>query len=190
MINFRPNKKGFTLVEEVVSILLIGILIATASGIMMSTLRIFTRNVVTLNAQEKGIAVMNQLEEHIKYASEISGAATDTLNSPYKVTLKIEKGADNNYYLQSSSTFKQYSDSSEETPVTNSLCSLGTFRTEYSISKAAGSDNAVVIDLKVYRGNGVYYSDKRTVRLMNENADIKLTSAVDQEHELYIGSIE
>ncbi|MGN0631869.1 MAG: PilW family protein [Ruminococcus sp.] len=190
MKKFRPNKKGFTLVEEIVSVLLIGILIASASAIMMSSLHIFARNVITLNAQERGIAVMNQLEEHIKYAKEISGAATDTLSSPYQVTLTLEKDADDKYYLKSESNFKQYSDSDEKTNITNTLCSLGTYKTEYTISKAAGSVNAVVIDVKVYCRGSVYYSDERTVRLMNRNADIKLTSAVDQEHELYIGSIE
>ena len=190
MKKIRPNKKGFTLVEEVVSVLLIGILIVSASGIMMSSLRIFARNVITLNAQERGIAVMNQLEEHIKYANEISGAATDTLVSPYQVALILEKDSDDKYYLNSKSKFKQYSDSSEMTSIDNRLCSLGTFKPEYTISKAAGSVNAVVIDVKVYCRGSVYYSDKRTVRLMNKNADVKLTSAVDQEHELYIGSIE
>lgn len=189
MKKIRPNKKGFTLVEEVVSVLLIGILIVSASGIMMSSLRIFARNVITLNAQERGIAVMNQLEEHIKYAKEISSAATDTLSSPYQVELTLKKDA-NEYYLNSKSKFKQYSDISELTSIDNKLCSLGTFKPEYTISKAPGSVNAVVIDVKVYCRGSVYYSDKRTVRLMNKNANVMITSAVSQSDTLYIGSIE
>lgn len=194
MKKFRPNKKGFTLVEEVVSVLLIGILIVSASGIMMSSLRIFTRNVITLNAQERGIAVMNQLEEHIKYAKEISGAATDVLSYPYQVALTLEKDA-NEYYLKSKSKFKQYSDSGDDPPeISNTLCSLGTYKTEYTISRHGSRSDAVIIELKVYNRDAVYYSDKRIVRLMNYSADntdiIKFTSDVSQSDTLYIGSIE
>lgn len=193
MKKFRPNKKGFTLVEEVVSVLLIGILIVSASGIMMSSLRIFTRNVITLNAQERGIAVMNQLEEHIKYAKEISGSATDVLSSPYQVAITLEQDG-NDYFLKSKSDFKQYSDSSDVKSIDNRLCSLGTYKTEYTISKPESRSDAVIIELKVYSRDDVYYSDKRIVRLMNYSADntniIKFTSAVSQSDTLYIGSIE
>lgn len=193
MKKFRPNKKGFTLVEEVVSVLLIGILIVSASGIMMSSLRIFTRNVITLNAQERGIAVMNQLEEHIKYAKEISGAATDVLSSPYQVAITLEQDG-NDYFLKSKSDFKQYSDSSDVKSIDNRLCSLGTYKTEYTISKPESRSDAVIIELKVYSRDDVYYSDKRIVRLMNYSDDntniIKFTSAVSQSDTLYIGSIE
>ena len=35
------NRKGFTLAEEVVTVLLIGILVASASGILLNAMRIF-----------------------------------------------------------------------------------------------------------------------------------------------------
>lgn len=187
MKNFRPNKKGFTLVEEVVSVLLIGILIVSTTGILMSSMRIFGRNVITLNSQERGIAIMNQLEEHVKYASEISSSDTD-ITSPYQVTLATEE-AGGKYTLKSTSSFKQFSDSADKTNISNVLCNLGTFKPEYTITKK--TDDTIVIDVKIYCHGGVYYSDRRTVKLMNENADIsKLTSAVSQSDNLYIGSIE
>lgn len=186
MKNFRPNKKGFTLVEEVVSVLLVGILIVSTTGILMSTMRIFIRNVLSLNSQERGIAVMNQLEEHIKYASEISSA--NDITSPYSVTLSM-KETDGKYTLESDSSFKQFSDSADTTDIHNVLCNLGTYEPEYTIEKK--SNDTIEINVKIYCHGDVYYSDRRTVKLMNENADIsKLTSAVSQSDNLYIGSIE
>ena len=45
------NRKGFTLAEEVVTVLLIGILVASASGILLNAMRIFCQNVIMFNAQ-------------------------------------------------------------------------------------------------------------------------------------------
>lgn len=59
------NRKGFTLAEETITVLLIGILIVSASGILLSAMRFFCRNVITLTAQTKGLAVMEQLQENL-----------------------------------------------------------------------------------------------------------------------------
>ena len=47
------NRKGFTLAEEVVTVLLIGILVASASGIIVNACRIFCMYVIMVNAQYK-----------------------------------------------------------------------------------------------------------------------------------------
>ena len=61
MRRIEKNRKGFTLAEEVVTVLLIGILVASASAILLNAMRIFCQNVIMFNAQSKGIAVMEQL---------------------------------------------------------------------------------------------------------------------------------
>lgn len=73
------NRKGFTLAEEVVTVLLIGILVASASGILLNAMRIFCQNVIMFNAQSKGIAVMEQLESHLAYAKTIGQQETETI---------------------------------------------------------------------------------------------------------------
>lgn len=185
MKRIAPNKKGFTLVEEVVSVVLIGILILSASGIMMSTLRIFTRNVITLNAQEKGIAVMNQLEERIKYASEV-GSATDETGSvqPYKTLIYID-----DQKLKADVSYRQFSTGDYTKIPGNVLCDLGNYDVEYTVKKK-DADN-IIVDLKVKRDGTAYYSDKRTIKLLNSSA-VKLadSTVLDQSVQLFIGSLE
>ena len=74
MRRIEKNRKGFTLAEEVVTVLLIGILVASASAILLNAMRIFCQNVIMFNAQSKGIAVMEQLEDRLNYAKEIGGS--------------------------------------------------------------------------------------------------------------------
>ena len=45
MRRIEKNRKGFTLAEEVVTVLLIGILVASASAILLNAMRIFCQNV-------------------------------------------------------------------------------------------------------------------------------------------------
>lgn len=188
MKRIAPNKKGFTLVEEVVSVVLIGILILSASGIMMSTLRIFTRNVITLNAQEKGIAVMNQLEERIKYASEI-GSATDETGSvqPYKTLIYVSDKK-----LKANVSYRQFS-TGDYTKINGNdgivLCDLGNYDVEYTVKKKDAGN--IIVELSVKRDGTAYYSDKRTIKLLNSSA-VKLSDStvLDQSVQLFIGSLE
>lgn len=46
MRRIEKNRKGFTLAEEVVTVLLIGILVASASAILLNAMRIFCQNVI------------------------------------------------------------------------------------------------------------------------------------------------
>ena len=94
MRRIEKNRKGFTLAEEVVTVLLIGILVASASAILLNAMRIFCQNVIMFNAQSKGIAVMEQLEDRLNYAKEIGGSlyysdAEDSKNEIHNVLCKL-----------------------------------------------------------------------------------------------------
>lgn len=65
------NLKGFTLVEEVVSLFILSILILVASGMMISAMRVYSVNVKTQSAQNKGQYVYDLLDEKLTYASGI-----------------------------------------------------------------------------------------------------------------------
>lgn len=162
MKKFAKNQKGFTLAEEVVTVVLIGILVVTASGILMSAMRIFCRNVITITAQEKGIAVMEQLEENLEYAKEIKAVSTSGTN-PYQVKLSL-KDEDGKQYLSAETTLK-YSSTDTGHTADNQVCKLGAYRASYTV-KETGTDQ-VEIFLKISRNGTVYYSDLRTVVLKN-----------------------
>lgn len=63
------NLKGFTLVEEVVSLVILSILILVASGMMIAAMRVYSVNVKTQSAQEKGKYVYELLDDKLTYSS-------------------------------------------------------------------------------------------------------------------------
>ncbi|MDD6086224.1 MAG: prepilin-type N-terminal cleavage/methylation domain-containing protein [Oscillospiraceae bacterium] len=77
------NLKGFTLVEEVVSLFILSILILVASGMMIAAMRVYSVNVKTQSAQNKGQYVYDLLDDKLTYASGIQYqkiGETETLN--------------------------------------------------------------------------------------------------------------
>lgn len=79
------NLKGFTLVEEVVSLFILSILILVASGMMISAMRVYSVNVKTQSAQNKGQYVYDLLDEKLTYASGIQYqkiGENETFNPP------------------------------------------------------------------------------------------------------------
>lgn len=201
----RPckNRKGFTLAEEVVTILLIGILVASASAILLNAMRIFCQNVIMFNAQSKGIAVMEQLEDHLAYATEISGdksglsALAHKADCAHQVLLSVGDGDDGKKELQEIG-YLYYSDAEDsKNEIRNVLCKLGNFDADIDVQSSAG--NSVVVTVKIKRNDTVYYSEERTVAL--KNSGVNVTTAAGSTHiysntgtsasaYLYIGSLE
>ena len=181
----KKNLKGFTLAEEVITVILIGILIVTATGILMSAIRIFSQNVISLNAQARGIAVMDQLTDNLTYAKKletvnsISAFSADAANPcSYEMILYPETTGDNNSL--SSNTW--------QTPVQNKLCQLNSYEVEYNI-EANGS--FAVIKLEVKRHGKTWYTEHRTIELKNDplNGSTFTYTSTGGEY-LYIGSLE
>ena len=200
----RPckNRKGFTLAEEVVTVLLIGILVASASAILLNAMRIFCQNVIMFNAQSKGIAVMEQLEDHLAYATEISGdksglsALAHKADCAHQVLLSVGDGDDGKKELQEIG-YLYYSDAEDsKNEIRNVvLCKLGNFDADIDVQSSAG--NSVVVTVKIKRNDTVYYSEERTVAL--KNSGVNVTTAAGSTHiysntgtsaYLYVGSLE
>lgn len=186
MKRFSVNKKGFTLVEETVTIVLIGILILASMGIVLSTMRILTHNIITLNAQEKGIAVMQQLEEQLKYADE-AGIPSDFLSSacPYQTQISVHESS-GEYSLSADTAFEQYAGEAAASG-TNILCDLGSFEAQYTVTFTASPARAEVY-VSILRDGTRYYAERRTIELKNDPA-VSVTT-INQSQLLYIGSME
>ena len=192
------NRKGFTLAEEVVTVLLIGILVASASGILLNAMRIFCQNVIMFNAQSKGIAVMEQLESHLAYAKTIGQQETETIAADdgcaHQVVLYVDT-QDGKSELKEKGTIYYSDTDSAGTTVDKVLCKLGTYQAKILVQKV--DDVTVTVDVRISRNDTVYYSETRMVKLQNR-ATVKATlnasdiydSSVAASRYLYIGSLE
>lgn len=194
MKKIRKNQKGFTLAEEVITVLLISILIAAAGGILINAMRIFSQNVMTLTAQEKGIAVMDQLEENLVYAKQLDQVAdantffedTDVRNEPYQMNLDI---SGDYVVIHSRAVFSSVDEDTNSNQVENKVCKLGNYEIAYTLEKSAGDDD-IVIYLQVKRYDHVYYSERRTVVLKNDPTSEAFSYDSSSGRYLHIGSIE
>ncbi|MCC8110350.1 MAG: hypothetical protein LIO74_01555 [Ruminococcus sp.] len=185
MRNFSKNKKGFTIAEEVISLLLVSILIVTASGILTSQMRIFARNVITLTAQKKGIAVMDQLVNDLEYATGI-GDTCATTSDPYQLILTVDSDGLNEIVAL------QYSNSNTSSYTTNNLvCKMGNYDALYQLEYNS-TNQSIKIDLQVERSGTVYYSEQRTVVLKNLPYVSLSSNQYDSinENKLYISGLE
>ena len=144
------NRKGFTLAEEVVTVLLIGILVASASGILLNAMRIFCQNVIMFNAQSKGIAVMEQLESHLAYAKTIGQQETETIAADdgcaHQVVLYVDTQNGKSELKEKGTIY--YSDTdSAGTTVDQVLCKLGTYQAKILVQKV--DDVTVTVDVRI-----------------------------------------
>lgn len=205
MRKFSKNQKGFTLAEEIVTVVLIGVLIVMASGILMNAMRIFCRNVITLTAQEKGIAVMEQLERNLEYATDIKSVENAKISSfntaesaePYQVILELGVDPNGKNILRSNALVRYSSiekDESESDIKKNTLCRMGTYTASYEI-KAVGdkSDPSaptsyIIVDLKIQKNGTTYYSDNRIIELKNKT--VASNFSYNSSKPLYISCLE
>lgn len=187
MKRFSANKKGFTLVEEVVAVVLIGILILASSGMMIGAMRVLGRNVITLNAQEKGMAVMRQLEEHLKYADE-AGEPADFPSSVcvYQTKLTVEESG-GEYSLMAEAYFDQYAGNGTAATGTNLLCDLGSFQPKYTITMDQAANQAEIY-VSIHRNGTQYYAERRRIEL--KNSPTVTADPITETQTLYVGSME
>lgn len=202
MRRIEKNRKGFTLAEEVVTVLLIGILVASASAILLNAMRIFCQNVIMFNAQSKGIAVMEQLEDRLNYAKEIGGRYRNISDISRKadcanqVLLSVEKDDDGkNELVEDGYLYYSDAEDSKNDIHNNVLCKLGNYDAEITLE--SGTGNTVVVTVRIKRNGTVYYSEERTVTLKNSSVIVNTSASSSHIYSttgtskyLYIGSLE
>jgi prepilin-type N-terminal cleavage/methylation domain-containing protein len=155
----RINKKGFTLVEEVVSLLILSILILVASGMLLAAFRIYSGNVKTQQAQAKGQYIYNLLDEKLTYAVgvEVQTTKFDSANKPSTNVyqeIDIANGEISNIFYENGNT------------ITNDSYDIGNnFDVEISLdftstpSAAAASDEVISLDDLNLSGADIFSQD-------------------------------
>lgn len=164
MRKFEVNKKGLTLAEEIVNLVLLTILIVLAIGTISSQMRIFAQDACALAAQQKGVAMMEQLVADVKYSSILTTSEDDDTDSysdtyPYELTVYLEEDDDDNYLSE-----ELVVDSTQT--VTNKVCRLGSYDAFYSITVDEDNTTATIY-LSIEKSGTVYYTERRTVELKN-----------------------
>ena len=170
-------------------------------AILLNAMRIFCQNVIMFNAQSKGIAVMEQLEDRLNYAKEIGGSyggisdISRKADCAHQVLLSVKDDDDGKKELVEDG-YLYYSDAEDsKNEIHNVLCKLGNYDAEIDLK--SGSGNTAVLTVRIKRNDTVYYSEERTVAL--KNSSVTVITAADSSHVysntgtstyLYIGSLE
>ena len=200
MRRIEKNRKGFTLAEEVVTVLLIGILVASASAIASHRGGAFIHPDENIFRQAR-TRVMEQLEDRLNYAKEIGGSyggisdISRKADCAHQVLLSVKDDDDGKKELVEDG-YLYYSDAEDsKNEIHNVLCKLGNYDAEIDLK--SGSGNTAVLTVRIKRNDTVYYSEERTVAL--KNSSVTVITAADSSHVysntgtstyLYIGSLE
>ena len=120
-------------------------------------------------------------------------AITHSTDCAHQVLLSIEPDEKGKKQLVEKG-YLYYSDAEDSrTEINNVLCKLGNYDAKIVIKK--DSNNTVIVDVRILRGNTVYYSEERTVELKNNvvfsgTDDTIIDTSKETSKILYIGSLE
>ncbi|MDO5149299.1 MAG: PilW family protein [Oscillospiraceae bacterium] len=197
----KKNKlRGFTLVEVMTSLVIMVILIAIASGVIITTFNIFGRNALFRAAQNNGNNVYNFIYDHLSYVTALKIDETVDINTKdslsfidkddLKVTVaegsetveiipyyeKMKIGSESMILQRKNITepFYIYGNKSNENSMNGCVCTV-TF-SKYEIK--TDPDNP---DIKIYpdtiefaveisRYGETYYSRSGSIPILNETA--------------------
>lgn len=102
------NKKGFTLIEVLVSITIFVIVLGVTATIILSSQNIFKGNANITLGQQVGESVMSFIKEEIKYSTALNIKQSKTVDLNYTNALYIENGRI--YYLTGDQFMDLYGD--------------------------------------------------------------------------------
>lgn len=126
----RRNLKGMTLVEVTVAIAIFAILVAMASGIILTAGNIFAKASRTTKAQDIASAVGEVLNSRLSYATEITfgGSAPEVGTRGYSECIRLGKldKADGEYYVSINREGKK----SGASYVFDEACDTGSFKVQ------------------------------------------------------------
>lgn len=195
----KVNKKGATLAEEIIVILLLTILIAAATGIIMNQMRVFAHNAVTLAAQQRGTAIMDELVDDLQYAVIIKDTnftdTDDTVGLSSLEALSMGQDEDGANILQKVTNLKYSESEGNAVELTNAACELGNYTATYELEYNPTAQS-MLIKVTVFRSGDTYYSSWRSITLKNagvSNFSVSLTgNAFDSSSgaSLYVAALE
>lgn len=173
MRKFSKNKKGATLAEEIIVILLLTILISAATGIIMNQMRVFAHNALTLSAQQRGTAIMDELVDDLQYAVIIKDTDftedDDTTGLSSLEQLSMAEENDGNI-LQKVSDLKFSESEGNAVTLTNAACELGNYDATFELAYDP-SAQTMQVTVTVSRSGSTYYRSSRNITLKNAGVD-------------------
>lgn len=185
-IKYKKNNGGFTLVELIVSLTVLIVLVATASGILLSSQNIYSKSVSGVTAKQVANDVYSVLNDRLSYATNLVASSEDeTINGkffgdkseyPYTECIKVTRNETDNQQIfisrNGSNDFKSVVDVSgynvkvtlENMPINDDKV-LSSFNIKIDVLKQNGeieytrSDNLGRIELLNYSNNSFFDVD-------------------------------
>ena len=193
----KKNKlRGFSLVEVMTSLVIMVILIAIASGVIITTFNIFGRNALFRAAQNNGNNVYNFIYDHLSYATALKIDKTVDINTKESLSfideddlkITVSEGSETveiiPYFERMEITDKSMSlmRKSISTPVNilggNTVmngCSCIVSFEQYPVTDPTDNSKTIKPDtisfkVEIVRDGEVFYSRKGNIPILNKSA--------------------
>ena len=184
MFNFRNNKLGMTLIEMIISLVVLGILTTSTMGIIISSNNIFISTSTAALDRQVGGHVFETLSSILKYSTHMSIYDADSApanNKSQSVSIQVTDGDTNSGKLM----YKGKDDSEPISLYDNGF--YGNRTIQYSLKQEGSSGKHIKLTVTVYRDGKKRYELSRIIKCVNlalisvgEDANfIKDTSSAD-----------
>ena len=176
----KHDKRGMTLIEMIISLVILSILMTSTLGMITSSMSIFTSTTVAALDRMVGNSVYQTLENSLKYATHLTisetADATRTSQSFYvKVTDPDTNSGDLQYRAEGDSYLSLYNSEF-----------YGNRTIQYSVEEVGSDNRHVKITVKIFREGKVVYTKDAVIKCINlaivsgaddNSIDNKVTSA-------------
>ena len=164
MFNFRNNKLGMTLVEMVVSLIVLSILTTSTMGIIISSNNIFVSSSSAALDRQVGGHVFETLSSIIKYSTHMD--IYDSTNAPSNETAQSISLKDIDSSTNSGKIYFKHADSTEAVNLYDNGF-YGTRTVQYIIQSYDEGNRHVKLTVRVYRDSKMRYELSRVIKCIN-----------------------
>ena len=164
MYNLRNSKLGMTLVEMVISLVILGILMSSTMGLIISSSNIFVATSKSALDRQVGNYVFATLESVLKYSTHMSiydAGAAPKEKKTQSVTLDITDRNTNSGKL----LYQGKDDSSPINFYDNSF--YGGRTLQYTIEEVGRKHQHVKLTVKVFREGKLVYTIDKVIKCIN-----------------------
>ena len=161
IFNFRQNKLGMTLVEMVVSLVILGILMTSTMGMVISSSNIFISTSKAALDKQVGNSTFDILQKMIMYTThlEITNEPSDSLDQGFSINIKDEDNQSGYLY------YKREKAESAVAMYDNSF--YGNRTIQYQLTPVGKDGKHVDLKVTVFREGKAVYVREQVIRCVN-----------------------
>lgn len=158
----RKSKLGMTLIEMVVSLVILSILMTSTMGMIISSSNVFIATSQSALDKQVGNSVFDLLEKMIKYTThlEISDKQSESMNQGFSIVTKDEET--NSGYL-----YYKREKAEDPVPMYDSAFYNSTRTLQYELNPVGKDGKHVDLIVRVFRNGKQVYSRNQVIRCVN-----------------------